>query len=61
MRVTLVNFQVLDGNNVIPPLRLMYITAVLEKADHSLRIPACSPPRLAKQGSPASTGRKAGW
>ena len=32
MRVTLVNAQVLDGNNVVPPLGLMYIAAVLEKA-----------------------------
>jgi len=38
MRVTLVNAQVLDGNNVVPPLGLMYIAAVLEKAGHAVQI-----------------------
>ena len=38
MRVTLVNSQVLDGNNVVPPLGLMYIAAVLEKAGHDVKI-----------------------
>jgi len=37
MRVTLVNSQVLDGNNVVPPLGLMYIAAVLEKAGHTVQ------------------------
>ena len=38
MRVTLVNAQVLDGNNVVPPLGLLYIAAVLEKAGHDVQI-----------------------
>ncbi|MBI4699021.1 MAG: B12-binding domain-containing radical SAM protein [Nitrospirae bacterium] len=38
MRVTLVNSQVLDGNNVVPPLGLMYIAAVLENAGHKVQI-----------------------
>ncbi len=38
MRVTLVNAQVLDGNNVVPPLGLLYIAAVLEKAGHAIQI-----------------------
>ncbi len=38
MRVTLVNSQVLDGNNVVPPLGLMYIAAVLEKAGHAIQL-----------------------
>jgi radical SAM superfamily enzyme YgiQ (UPF0313 family) len=38
MRVTLVNSQVLDGNNVVPPLGLMYIAAVLEKAGHNVQL-----------------------
>jgi radical SAM superfamily enzyme YgiQ (UPF0313 family) len=38
MKVTLVNAQVLDGNNVVPPLGLMYIAAVLEKAGHAVQI-----------------------
>jgi radical SAM superfamily enzyme YgiQ (UPF0313 family) len=38
MRVTLVNAQVLDGNNVVPPLGLLYIAAVLEKAGHAVQI-----------------------
>ncbi len=38
MRVTLINSQVLDGNNVVPPLGLMYIAAVLEKAGHDVQL-----------------------
>jgi len=38
MKVTLVNAQVLDGNNVVPPLGLLYIAAVLEKAGHAVQI-----------------------
>jgi radical SAM superfamily enzyme YgiQ (UPF0313 family) len=38
MRVSLVNAQVLDGNNVVPPLGLMYIAGVLEKAGHQVQI-----------------------
>ena len=38
MRVTLINAQVLDGNNVVPPLGLMYVAAVLEKAGHAVQI-----------------------
>jgi radical SAM superfamily enzyme YgiQ (UPF0313 family) len=38
MRVSLVNAQVLDGNNVVPPLGLLYIAAVLEKAGHKVQI-----------------------
>lgn len=38
MRVTLVNSQVLDGNNVVPPLGLMYIAAVLEKAGYTVQL-----------------------
>jgi radical SAM superfamily enzyme YgiQ (UPF0313 family) len=38
MRVTLVNSQVLDGNNVVPPLGLMYIAAVLEKEGHKVQL-----------------------
>jgi radical SAM superfamily enzyme YgiQ (UPF0313 family) len=38
MKVTLVNSQVLDGNNVVPPLGLMYIAAVLEKAGHKVQL-----------------------
>jgi radical SAM superfamily enzyme YgiQ (UPF0313 family) len=38
MRVTLVNAQVLDGNNVVPPLGLLYVAAVLEKAGHKVQV-----------------------
>ncbi len=38
MRVSLLNAQVLDGNNVVPPLGLMYIAAVLERAGHDVQI-----------------------
>lgn len=38
MKVTLVNSQVLDGNNVVPPLGLLYIAAVLEKAGHKVQV-----------------------
>lgn len=37
MRVTLINSQVLDGNNVVPPLGLMYVAAMLEKAGHTVQ------------------------
>jgi radical SAM superfamily enzyme YgiQ (UPF0313 family) len=37
MRVTLINSQVLDGNNVVPPLGLLYVAAVLEKAGHKVQ------------------------
>lgn len=38
MKVTLVNSQVLDGNNVVPPLGLMYIASVIEKAGHQVQL-----------------------
>ncbi len=38
MRVSLVNAQVLDGNNVVPPLGLLYVAAVLEKEGHAVQI-----------------------
>jgi len=38
MRVTLVNAQVLDGNNVVPPLGLLYVAAVLEQAGHQVQV-----------------------
>ncbi len=38
MRVTLVNAQVLDGNNVVPPLGLLYVAAVLEEEGHKVQV-----------------------
>ena len=43
MRVTLINSQVLDGNNVVPPLGLMYIAAILEKAGHDVQLHDADP------------------
>jgi hypothetical protein len=37
MRVALVNSQVLDGNNVVPPLGLMYVAAMIEKEGHTVQ------------------------
>jgi|Deesub1362A_J573_1020465.scaffolds.fasta_scaffold00361_5 radical SAM superfamily enzyme YgiQ (UPF0313 family) len=37
MKVTLVNAQVLDGNNVVPPLGLLYVAAMLEKHGHQVQ------------------------
>ena len=38
MKISLLNSQVLDGNNVVPPLGLLYIAAVLERAGHKLQV-----------------------
>ncbi|MBC8412280.1 MAG: cobalamin-dependent protein [Nitrospira sp.] len=38
MKVTLVNAQVLDGNNVVPPLGLLYVAGSLEAAGHEVQI-----------------------
>jgi radical SAM superfamily enzyme YgiQ (UPF0313 family) len=38
MKISLLNSQVLDGNNVVPPLGLLYVAAVLERAGHELQV-----------------------
>jgi radical SAM superfamily enzyme YgiQ (UPF0313 family) len=38
MKISLLNSQVLDGNNVVPPLGLLYVAAVLERAGHELHV-----------------------
>ncbi|UCE72341.1 MAG: cobalamin-dependent protein [Nitrospiraceae bacterium] len=38
MKISLLNSQVLDGNNVVPPLGLLYVAAVLERAGHDLQV-----------------------
>ncbi len=38
MKISLLNSQVLDGNNVVPPLGLLYVAAVLERAGHKLQV-----------------------
>lgn len=38
MRISLINTQILEGNNIVPPLGLLYIAAVLEKNGHILQV-----------------------
>lgn len=38
MKITLIYAGVFEGNNVVPPLGIMYIAAVLEKAGHRIQI-----------------------
>lgn len=37
MRVSLVNIQLLEGNNIVAPLGLLYVAAVLEKNGHTVQ------------------------
>lgn len=38
MRISLINTQILEGNNIVPPLGLLYIAAVLEKNGHIIQV-----------------------
>ena len=38
LRITLINVQILDGNNLVPPMGLLSIAAVLEKAGHNVQV-----------------------
>ena len=38
MKISLINVQASEGNNIVPPLGVLYIAAVLEKMGHTLQV-----------------------
>ena len=38
MRISLVNVQISEGNNIVPPLGILYIAAVLEQMGHEVQV-----------------------
>ena len=38
MKITLINVQISEGNNIVPPLGILYIASVLERMGHELRV-----------------------
>lgn len=38
MKISLINVQVSEGNNIVPPLGVLYIAAVLERLGHELQV-----------------------
>jgi anaerobic magnesium-protoporphyrin IX monomethyl ester cyclase len=38
MKITLINVQISEGNNIVPPLGILYIAAVLEYLGHQLQV-----------------------
>ncbi|MBI3570933.1 MAG: B12-binding domain-containing radical SAM protein [Gammaproteobacteria bacterium] len=38
MRVSLINVQISEGNNIVPPLGILYIAAVLEQQGHEVQV-----------------------
>ena len=38
MKITLINVQISEGNNIVPPLGLLYIAAVLELMKHEVQV-----------------------
>lgn len=38
MKITLINVQISEGNNIVPPLGLLYIAAVLELLKHEVQV-----------------------
>jgi radical SAM superfamily enzyme YgiQ (UPF0313 family) len=38
MKITLINIQISEGNNIVPPLGILYIAAVLELMDHEVQV-----------------------
>src|SRR5688572_2848972 len=38
MRIALVNVQLLDANNLVPPLGVLYVAAELERAGHQVAV-----------------------
>lgn len=38
MKISLINVQVSEGNNIVPPLGILYIAAVLEQMGHELQV-----------------------
>ena len=38
MRISLINVQISEGNNIVPPLGILYIAAVLEQQGHEVQV-----------------------
>lgn len=38
MRISLINVQISEGNNIVPPLGILYIAAVLERMGHEVQV-----------------------
>lgn len=38
MKISLINVQISEGNNIVPPLGILYIAAVLEQLGHELQV-----------------------
>ncbi len=38
MRISLINVQISEGNNIVPPLGILYIAATLEQQGHELQV-----------------------
>lgn len=38
MKITLINVQISEGNNIVPPLGILYIASVLEQMGHELQV-----------------------
>jgi radical SAM superfamily enzyme YgiQ (UPF0313 family) len=38
MRISLINVQISEGNNIVPPLGILYIAAALERQGHELQV-----------------------
>ena len=38
MKITLINVQISEGNNIVPPLGILYIASVLERMGHELQV-----------------------
>ena len=38
MKITLINVQISEGNNIVPPLGILYIASVLELMEHEVQV-----------------------
>ena len=38
MKISLINVQISEGNNIVPPLGILYIAAALERQGHELQV-----------------------
>lgn len=43
MKISLINAQYFEGNNIVPPLGLLYLAAQLEKEGHDVQVFDCDP------------------
>jgi len=43
MKITLINVQISEGNNIVPPLGVLYIASTLESLGHTVQVFDCDP------------------